>query len=158
MYQDYETLRLNALYNCNLLDTLPDEEFDRITKLATLVFNVPISTISLIDDKRQWFKSTCNLQINETPRELAFCNYTIQQTGILEIEDTTKDERLNTHPWVVEEPKIRYYAGYPLTDRKGYPIGSFCIVDIIPRKLTPDQRQAFALLGESVSDLIKNYK
>ncbi|MBO9566182.1 MAG: response regulator [Niastella sp.] len=153
-----EERRLQALQCYNILDTPPEEEFDHITRLTASILKVPVAIISLIDDTRQWYKSKTGLLINEVPRELAFCNFTIQQTQMLEVEDAAKDPRFRTHPMVVADQGIRFYAGYPLIDDEDFVLGTFCIVDYVPRRLTPSEKEQFLLLAQAATALIKNYK
>lgn len=153
-----EERRLQAVQCYNLLDTLPEEEFDHITQLTVSIFKVPIAIISLMDKDRQWYKSKIGLPINEVSRELSFCNYTMLQTEMLEVEDTTKDERFSAHPMVQMDQGVRFYAGYPIIDDEGFVLGTFCIVGYEPRKLTPEETNTFLLLAHSATSLIKNYK
>lgn len=149
-----EKERLIALKNYQILNSLSEQEYDRLTQLAAIICGVPISLITLLDEKRQWFKSKIGLDVNETPREIAFCQYTIMDTEIFEVEDATHDERFWANPLVTGNPDIRFYAGYPLTDPDGYALGTICVIDRIPRKLTDQQKQALKLLGEEVIQLI----
>jgi PAS domain S-box-containing protein len=153
-----EERRLHALRCYNLLDTLPEEEFDYLTRLTASIFKVPVAIISLIVKDRQWFKSKTGLPNNEIARELAICNYTIEQTQLLEVEDATQDERFNTQPRVLADKEIRFYAGYPIIDEEGNALGTFCIVDYEPKKLTGEEREQFMLLAQSATSLVKNYK
>ena len=106
MEQSYEEKRLKALHDYAILDTLAEEEYNRFTELATIICDTPISLVSLIDENRQWFKSKIGLDINETPRDLAFCRYAILDSETLEIEDATKDERFKDNSLVTGEPNI----------------------------------------------------
>ena len=147
---DNEALRQKALEEYNILDTLPEEEFDRLTKLASVICGVPISLITLIDNDRQWFKSNIGLEINETPRDVSFCQYTIIGDSILEIEDTLKDERFKHNPFVTDIPQIRFYAGFPLVDPDGYALGSLCVINDKAQKLNETQLIALTILGKEV--------
>lgn len=153
-----EERRLQAIRCYNLLDTLPEEEFDHITQLTVSIFKVPIAIISLMDKDRQWYKSKVGLPINEVSRELSFCNYTILQTQMLVVEDATKDDRFSSHPMVRIENGVRFYAGYPIIDDDGFILGTFCMVGYEPKKLTPEETEQFQLLGQSATSLVKNYK
>lgn len=153
-----EERRLKAVQCYNLLDTPPEEDFDHITQLTVSLFKVPIAIISLMDKDRQWYKSKKGLPINEVSRELSFCNYTMMQTQILEVEDTTKDLRFSSHPMVDIDQGVRFYAGYPIIDGEGFVLGTFCIVGFEPKKLTPEETDLFLLLGQSATSLIRNYK
>ncbi len=149
-----EKERLRALRNYEVLDTAYEDQFDRITELASLVCDVPISMVSLIDENRQWFKSSVGVNNRETPRDLAFCAYTIMDSSILEIEDATKDKRFSNNALVTNDPNIRFYAGYPLVDPHGFALGSLCVIDQKPKVLTPKQKQILQLLAKEVTGLI----
>jgi PAS domain S-box-containing protein len=154
-----EGYRLDALLRYNILDTLPEDEFDRLTQLASIICGVPIALISLIDEKRQWFKSKVGLDAQETPRDISFCQYSIGGNSIFEVEDATKDERFLSNPLVIENPNIRFYAGYPLIDPEGYALGTLCVIDRQARKLKPDQQLALTLLAnEVVSQIVSRKK
>ncbi len=109
-----ENRRLETLYSLNILDTPPEERFDRLTRLAMRLFNVPVAQVSLIDETRQWFKSCLGIDPVEVPRDLTFCGHAILSDGPFVIEDATKDERFFDNPLIVLQPKVRFYAGYPL--------------------------------------------
>nr|WP_235985812.1 PAS domain S-box protein [Mucilaginibacter segetis] len=132
------------------MDSINEAEFDRITEIASIICDVPISLISLIDKDRQWFKSKIGLDVNETPRELAFCRYAIMDPHILEIQDAITDERFKNNLLVTGEPGIRFYAGTPLVDPEGYALGTLCVIDRKPKKLSAKQLRALKLLGEEV--------
>ncbi|NML21174.1 response regulator [Pseudoflavitalea sp. G-6-1-2] len=153
-----EERRLLAVQCYNMLDTPPEEEFDHITRLTVSLFKVPVAIISLMDKDRQWYKSKVGMPINEVSRELSFCNHTMQQTQLLEVEDTHKDHRFSGHPMVLTDHGIRYYAGFPIIDEEGFVLGTFCIVGYEPKKLTPEETELFLLLAQSATSLVKNYK
>ncbi|MBC7654834.1 MAG: response regulator [Oligoflexus sp.] len=149
-----EEKRLAALKSYQILDTLPKETFDRFTKLASIICNTPISLISLIDEDRQWFKSKVGLELDQTPRNIAFCSHSILGQDIMEVQDATKDFRFKNNPLVTSEPSIKFYAGYPLKDSNGYNLGTICVIDKVPRKLDDNQKEALKILGDAVVDLI----
>ncbi len=149
-----ETQRIKALKGYHILDTANEIEFDRFTQLASLICEVPISLISLIDDDRQWFKSKIGLEVNETPRNLAFCQHAIMQNHIFEVEDATQDNRFKNNPLVTGDPTIRFYAGYPLVDPAGFALGTLCVIDRCTKILNPNQKKALQLLSEEVVSLI----
>ncbi|ASU36349.1 PAS domain S-box protein [Mucilaginibacter xinganensis] len=149
-----ETARVKALRNYNILDTLNEAEFDRLTELASIICDVPISLITLIDEDRQWFKSVIGLDVKETPRDIAFCRHTIMDTSILEVEDATKDDRFKNNEFVLNDPNVRFYAGYPLIDTQGHALGSLCVIDDKPRALTTKQKRALELLSKEAISLI----
>jgi diguanylate cyclase (GGDEF)-like protein len=139
-YPADESERLSALESIHLLDTEPEERFDRLTRIAKRLFNVPIALVSLIDANRQWFKSCQGLAIRETSREISFCGHTILQDGLFIIHDTLLDERFRDNPLVVGEPKIRFYAGMPLTVLNGRKLGTLCLIDHQPRQMSPEDQ------------------
>jgi phosphoribosyl 1,2-cyclic phosphodiesterase/CheY-like chemotaxis protein len=131
-----EKLRLERLHDLSLLDTPPEERFDRITRLAAAVFDTPIALVSLIDRDRQWFKSCIGLDIRETSRELAFCAHAVREGRDIVVPDTLLDDRFADNPLVRESPRIRFYAGAPLILEDGYCMGTLCILDRRPRNLS----------------------
>ncbi|MFD2145630.1 PAS domain S-box protein [Mucilaginibacter antarcticus] len=149
-----EADRLKALHNYNILDSISEKDFDRLTKLASLICDTPISLISLIDKERQWFKSNVGIDVKETPRNLAFCLHTINDTTIFQVEDATKDERFKNNILVTGDPGIRFYAGCPLIDNDGFALGTLCVIDRKPKVLTESQREALAILAEEAIALI----
>src|SRR6266404_607294 len=142
--------RVEALHSYKILDTDPEKAFDDLTVLASHICETPISLISLIDTDRQWFKSRVGVNVTETPRELAFCNKAIQQPDLFVVPDATKDPRFSSNPLVVNDPKIRFYAGAPFTSSGGFPLGTLCVVDIVPRELNADQKNALRALSRQV--------
>jgi PAS domain S-box-containing protein len=147
---DNEIKRLDALDSYNVLDTLPEKEYDAITRLASYICQVPIALISLVDAKRQWFKSKVGLDVNETPRADAFCKYTILDDQILEVNNALEDDNFKDNVLVQGDPNIRFYAGAPLIDPDGNRLGSLCVIDRVPRKLTNEQRDALRTLADEV--------
>lgn len=135
-----EAVRLKQLQSLKLLDTEPEERFDRLTRLARRLFNVPIALVSLVDANRQWFKSSAGLDASETPREVSFCGHAILQDEILEVCDAEQDERFHDNPLVTEQPGIRFYAGHPLGLEDGSKMGTLCLLDTKPRKLNDEER------------------
>lgn len=156
-----EIQRLAALYELNILDTPPEERFDRITRLAGLLMQAPIAYIAFIDADRQWFKSRCNLDASETPRNISFCNYTIQQDDVMIIPDALLDPRFADSPLVLDDPHTRFYAGYPLSTPEGQKVGTLCVIDTVPRDIPPEQikflRDLAALAEDQLAlvDIIK---
>ena len=117
---DNEHLRLDALRRITILDTSAEERFDRITRMARNMFDVPISLVSLVDKDRQWFKSCCGLPVLETPRDISFCGHAILGDGLFVVEDATRDLRFADNPLVTGDPHIRFYAGAPLSAPGGH--------------------------------------
>jgi len=128
-----EPARLTSLRALNLLDTEPEERFDRITRLATALFNVPKATITLVDESRQWFKSCQGTAGREDPRDASFCAHVVYNREPMIVVDTLCDERFADNPLVLGGPRIRFYAGYPLTLDDGSCIGTLCLLDTRPR-------------------------
>jgi diguanylate cyclase (GGDEF)-like protein len=145
MDQNMEAARLRKLASFHILDTPPEREFDALTALAQRLLDCPIALVSLVDDHRQWFKSVQGLDVRETPREHAFCAHTIDEPDLLLVEDAHLDARFDRNPLVRGDPRIRFYAGVPLRpDRDGFTdnlpgIGSFCIIDTRPRRLSSEE-------------------
>ncbi|TLV04036.1 GAF domain-containing protein [Dyadobacter luticola] len=151
-----EIERLAALKGYDILDSLPEKEYEDITKLASEICKTPISLISLVDDSRQWFKSNHGLAVKETPREFAFCTHTIQNPSqVFIVPDSREDERFAQNPLVTDDPNVIFYAGAPLIDSKGFGLGSLCVIDHIPRELTEQQLLALQILARHVVNLIE---
>lgn len=149
-----EPERLDALRNYQILDTPFEEEFDKLTALASLICGTPIALLSLIDERRQWFKSVQGLGIRETPRDIAFCQYAVAEAKMLEVEDATEDARFKENPLVTGDPNIRFYAGQPLIDHNGYALGTLCVIDRTPGRLSDNQRKALKLLADEAISLL----
>lgn len=147
---DNETARLQALYACSVLDTAPEERFDRITRLAHTVFGVDIALVSLVDAQRQWFKSRQGLDATETPRDISFCGHAILGDDVFEIDDALADPRFVDNPLVTGAPFIRFYAGMPLQSADGFRVGTLCIIDSKPRSLTERDRDMLRDLAHCV--------
>lgn len=142
-----EARRLEALRRHRLLDTAPEREFDDFARLAALICDVPIALINLIDADRQWSKARIGLDSAVTPREHAFCSYTILGDEPLEVKDATQDERFAQNPLVTSDPFIRFYHGAPLLDAEGFALGSLCVIDRKPRQLTSAQSEGLVALS-----------
>ena len=143
-----EAKRLEALRNLNVLDTAPEREFEALVSAAALVCGMPISLITLIEQDRQWFKANYGLPgVTETPRDISFCAHALHGNGIMEVEDATADPRFAENPLVTGEPDVRFYAGVPLMLANGQPVGTLCVIDRTPGKLTPEQRDILTHLG-----------
>jgi GAF domain-containing protein len=145
-----DAARVAALEKYAILDTDPEQSFDDLTLLASIICKTPIALISLVDEKRQWFKSRIGLVVSGTPREIAFCSTAIQQSDLFVVPDALKDARFRNNPLVVSEPHIRFYAASPLINEDGYALGTLCVVDRLPRELTIDQKQALRALSRLV--------
>lgn len=147
-----EALRLAALERYDVLDTCPEEAFDRITRLAKAALQVPIALVSLVDKDRQWFKSRQGLDISEAPRELSFCTYAIKGEDPFIVTETLNDPRFCSHPLVMGEPKIRSYVGVPLNTFDGHRLGTLCVIDRKPRQFSPEQVNILIDLAHLVVD------
>lgn len=146
-----ENKRLNTLNEYNIMDTLPEQAYDDLTKLASIIFNTPIALITLLDDHRQWFKSKVGLEKNETPREQAFCTYAIMNPDhVMIVKDAVNDERFVNNPLVTSDPNIRFYAGAPLVTPSGEALGTICVIDSKPREITQEQIEALKLLSHEI--------
>lgn len=149
-----EAARLGRLRGLNILDTLPEERFDRLTRLARRLFDVPIALVSLVDENRQWFKSAQGLDVTETSRDISFCGHTILGDGIMAIPDASLDERFHDNPLVMAEPNIRFYAGCPLILPDGNKLGTLCIIDSEARELCDyDKKLLSDLAGMAEQEL-----
>jgi GAF domain-containing protein len=145
-----EAKRLKVLWQYEVLDTVPEEVFDELTELAARICEAPIALISLVDEKRQWFKSKVGLTVSETSRGLSFCAYAINQPDLFIVPDATQDPRFAQNPFVTAEPKIRFYAGAPLITPDGHALGTLCVIDKVSRELRSDQQQALRILARHV--------
>ncbi|HKL40025.1 MAG TPA: GAF domain-containing sensor histidine kinase [Cryomorphaceae bacterium] len=151
-----EDARLEELSLLQILDTLPEEDYDAITAMASEICNVPISLISLIDKKRQWFKSIVGVDFTETPRDQAFCAHAINHPGeIFEVKNAKEDDRFHDNPLVTMENGVVFYAGIPLVSDEGNALGTLCLIDTKPRELTENQRKALSILSMSVIRLLE---
>ncbi len=150
-----EKERLTKLKEYNILDTPEEESFDEIVKLASIICKVPMSTITLIDEKRQWFKAKVGLKYQETSREIAFCAHVINGDDLMIINDAAEDERFADNPLVTTDPDIRFYAGMPLITPDGNKLGTICVIDNVPRTLTEEQKFALQILAKNVITLLE---
>lgn len=151
-----EAERLHALRTLQILDTSHEERFDRVTRMAKRMFGVEISLVSLVDEDRQWFKSTQGLDASETPREISFCGHAINQDGLFIIPNAVEDVRFSDNPLVTAAPNIRFYAGYPLKLRQGVNLGTLCLIDSKPRHLDEEDKQLLNDLGAMIEQEIRS--
>ena len=147
-----ENARLEKLNLYRILDTPPEEAFDRITRIVAETIGVPIALVSLVDSERQWFKSKYGLEAEQTPRDVAFCAHAILGDSLFVVEDATLDTRFADNPLVASDPSIRFYAGAPLKTPDGLNLGTLCAIDRTPRKLTEGQSQLLSDLSGVVVD------
>jgi GGDEF domain-containing protein len=152
-----EAERLATLRSLSILDTPRDDRFDRFTRLAARIFDMPIALISLVDEQRQWFKSVEGFDGAETPREFSFCAHAILGDDVFEVRNSRRDARFRDNPLVVEQPHIRYYAGAPLVTPDGNKIGTLCIIDRVPRQLREEDRRLLKDLADMVVDEMISY-
>lgn len=158
-----ELQRLLTLQSTGLLDSLPEEKYDRITRLASTMFHAPISLVSLVDSGRQYFKSNVGLPgVSETPRDHAFCAHAILGDGIMVVPDALQDERFADNPLVKGAPNVRFYAGYPIRisspgNNEKVAIGTLCVIDNKPRNLGDEELQALKDLGAMVEREANSY-
>jgi excisionase family DNA binding protein len=146
-----EPRRLMALAASGLIDTPPEDRFDRIVRLASLVTGSPIALVSLLTSSRQWFKARIGLEAQETPREWAFCSHALLNDKPFVVEDAATDPRFFGNPLVQGEPRIRFYAGVPIRDKAGLALGTLCVIDREPRKLRATELQAMLDLAAMAS-------
>lgn len=149
-----ETARLQYLKKLDILDTLEEEAYDDLTLIASQICNTPIALISLMDEKRQWFKSHYGLNDRETPRDISLCSHAILSDDLFIVENTDLDERFCDNPLVTSGPKFKFYAGAPLIIEKGIRIGTLCVLDTKASSLTEAQKLALAALSRQVVALL----
>ncbi|WP_187360046.1 bifunctional diguanylate cyclase/phosphodiesterase [Chitinolyticbacter meiyuanensis] len=147
-----EDRRLAILQQLELLDSPPEEAFDRITRLAARMLQVPIALVTLIDEDRQWFKSCQGLAERQTPRQVSFCGHAILGRELMEIPDATQDSLFRDNPVVTGPPYVRFYAGYPLKSLEGVRLGTLCVIDRVPRRLSATERDTLADLAGLVEE------
>ena len=150
--------RVKEVYSLNELDTPPENQFDRLTKMASVVCDAPIALISLIDDQRQWFKSKIGIDEDEVDVENTICQYTITGKGLFEIENAKKNEIVANKPFVTEKKGIRFYAGLPIKTKNGFNIGTVCVADSKPKKLSEEQKEVLKLIAEQATGLLERKK
>jgi diguanylate cyclase (GGDEF)-like protein len=147
-----EAERLRALQKLDVLDTPADEAFDRITRLTRKLFDVPVAIVSFIDGHRQWYKSATGTETTEVPREQSFCRYVIADGAPVVVPDATEDSRFAENPYVLTNPGVRFYAGFPLQTKDGYNVGTLCLVDVKPRAFDAAELEVMSDLAHMVMD------
>ncbi len=151
-----ETTRQRALDAYRIVDSLPEEAYDDVVRLASMLCSTPIALVSLIDRDRQWFKARTGLALAQTTRDIAFCDHAIRTPErLMEVEDATRDPRFAGNPLVTGEPGLRFYAGMPLVTPSGAAIGTVCVLDREPRELSPQQREALGSLARLTMNLLE---
>lgn len=152
---DNDADRVHALRRYGILDSAVEPSYERLTRLASRILDMPISLISLMDEERQWFKSKVGIDASETPRSLAFCNYTICSNTFFQVKDATKDPRFRNNPLVTGGLNIRYYGGAPIRTPDGFVLGTLCAIDTKPRCLSPAQIETLTDCAETIAELIE---
>lgn len=151
-----EEKRLKALDEYKILDTLPEEDYDAIAKIASHICDTPIALVSLIDKDRQWFKANYGINERETPRQISFCSHSIlEPNDLFIINDATKDDRFSNNPLTTGDPNVIFYAGAPLNTDDGFSLGTLCVIDNEPRDLNDSQKKALKLLANQVVNLLE---
>jgi two-component system, cell cycle sensor histidine kinase and response regulator CckA len=153
-----ESARVQALTDYRVLDTPPSDGFDRLTALAAKVFGVPTALLTLVDARRQWFKSRVGMPLTETPREIAFCAVTIESDEVLVVPDAQLDPRFAENPLVTAEPHIRFYAGAPLRTASGFNVGSLAIIDYRSRDLDESQQQILVQMAALAVEELERWR
>lgn len=151
-HHDLEKKRIDALHTLKIMDTDPEESYERLVRLAIDLFNIPICFISFLNEERQWFKALHGLNLKQIPRSISFCNETIKKQDPLIINDLLDDKRFANNPFVLQDPFLRFYAGVPLTDSQGYNVGTFCLADTSPKELDSKQLELLQSLANIVKD------
>ncbi|MCK0192102.1 ATP-binding protein [Arenibacter sp. F20364] len=147
---------MKELNSYSILDTLPESDYDNLTTIAAEICGTPISLISLIDDKRQWFKSHHGVDASETPKEYAFCGHAINTPNdVFIVQDARKDERFHDNPLVIGDPHVIFYAGVPLVGKAGLPLGTLCVIDHKPNLLSQSQIRSLSALSKQVMNLLE---
>jgi predicted Ser/Thr protein kinase len=146
-----EARRLELLASCRIVDSEPEDEFDDIAQIAARLCDAPIAIVTFVDESRQWFKAKVGLAINETPRKISFCAHALEASRPLVVRDATLDPRFADNPFVVSEPRVRFYAGVPIRVDHGSAVGTLCVLDYVARDLAPAQLASLESLARHVS-------
>ena len=152
---DYEARRMGSVKSLDILDTPPESDYDDLVKLAALIFHVPISTVSIVDSHRQWFKAAIGLATRETDRDISFCTHVVDQNENLVVENTKEDPRFADNPFVTHVPLLGFYAGVPLRTSDNNAIGTFCIMDQSPRKFSAQELETLKVLANQAMKLLE---
>ncbi len=153
-----EADRLVALHRYGILDTPADPRFDRIVALAARLLDMPIALVTLVDAERQWFKARQGVDLAETPRDISFCTHAVSDGSMLEVPDAIQDARFIDNPLVTGDPGIRFYAGAPLLDENGHALGTLCVIDRKPRRLSEEQRALLSDLAGMAQDAMQLHR
>jgi len=149
-----EAERLQALQQLLLLDTPPDERYDRVVRFAAEQLDMPVALVSLVDGRRQWFKSRLGLDATETSRDISFCGHAIVSSELFVVEDASLDPRFADNPLVTGDLHLRFYAGAPINAPSGHRIGTLCVIDKVPRKLGAVERAVLEALRGLVNEAL----
>ena len=149
---------VKVIRNFEVLDTAKEQDFDDFAVFAARICQTPMAFIAFLDGERFWFKSSIGVSLTETPRCNAFCSHTVDKADYFSINDTSTDERFSTHPFVVSEPHIRFYAGVPLITSEGTVIGTLSVADRIPRELSPEQKDSLWILSRQIISRLELHK
>ena len=153
---DYEEKRLAALHSYDIANTISETEYNDIAKLASAICGTPVSLVTFVDENWQWFKAKMGTDIEGTPRAIAFCEHSIRVADeVMIVEDASADPRFADNPLVTQDPNIRFYAGAPFTNDEGYTLGTVCVLDVVPRKLSAQQAESLQILSRQVSELLR---
>lgn len=156
---EIESNRIKALRSFEILDTPAEQAYDDVVKLASYICGTPVALISLVDEDRQWFKARVGLDASQTPREQAFCGYAINYPDkVMEVQDASQDSRFANNPLVTGDPRIRFYAGAPLVTPSGAALGTVCVIDSVPRELTPAMSGALTTLARQVMAMLTMHR
>lgn len=149
-----EATRLHAVRELLLLDTPPEERFDRVVRFAAEQLDMPIALVTLVDAERQWFKARTGLEVAQTARDISFCGHAIVHDGLFVVEDACTDPRFADNPLVTQAPHVRFYAGAPLSGPRGHRIGTLCVIDTVPRALDRVELAILQALCTLVNDTL----
>lgn len=150
-----EKRRLEVLWKYDVLDTPAEKPLDELAELAAFICQTPIALISLVDEKRQWFKAKIGIDVAETPRNISFCAHAIMNKEVMVVPDATKDSRFASSPLVTDKPNIRFYAGAPLMAPDGVALGTLCVIDHVPREISSGQIEALRKLASVVTHCLE---
>lgn len=153
-----EKQRQAAVESYSILDSAPEIAYEDIVSLASAICGVPIALVTLIDKDRQWFKAKKGIDATESSRDISFCGHAIHNSNVFEVDDASLDERFADNPLVEGGPRIRFYAGAPLIDSQGYALGTLCVIDNEPKKLSAEQIEALEALARQVTRNIETRK
>ncbi len=145
-----ESLRLDAVRSCNVLDTEPEQVYNDVVRLVARLFDMPVALVSIVDQHRQWFKARVGIAASQTPREVSFCAHAIRQRTPLIVQDARQDPRFAENPLVTGPANIRFYAGAPLISADGFALGALCAIDHQPRVFSPDDVATLEALARQV--------